>query len=169
VTETEYRPKQAVRRYPKPPDGKCLCGCGGEPAYGGHLPGHWNKTAQGRALARRTIGRGPRPSGREHPSYKGSVAERVQAKLAPADERGCRRFRGRHLNGYGATTDDDGTVKLAHRVVYIEAFGVEALDEGTCLHHRCSTRDCCSVEHLVPLSRADHARLHWRLKREAAA
>lgn len=54
---------------------------------------------------------------------------------------------------------------LAHRVLYEERHG--ALPKGVLLHHRCDQKDCVRPDHLQPMTRASHLRLH-RKKRSSA-
>lgn len=58
-----------------------------------------------------------------------------------------------NANGYGRR----GPV-LAHRFIYEQQVG--PIQPGHLLHHRCGVRACVNVEHLVPMTRDEHNRLH---------
>ena len=154
-------------------DGTVLCSCGcKEPAplakktsaRDGHvkneplrfLPGHHWRTSEFRERARER--------GR---LAQGSVEARLKAKLAEADANGCKEFLGTRTLGYGMLYDENGRSVPAHRVAYRLAFGEAALRGDRTLHHACFNRACCSVDHLVVMSRSAHTSLHMRLRKEA--
>lgn len=45
-----------------------------------------------------------------------------------------------------------------HRMVYEAKNG--ALGKGLVLHHECGTKGCINPDHLTPMTRAEHIRLH---------
>jgi len=68
-------------------------------------------------------------------------------------------------HGYGLFNDGARIVQ-AHRFAYERAYG--PIPTGYVLHHVCRCSVCVNPEHLVPMTPADHNRLHARLRREAA-
>ncbi|WP_407691100.1 HNH endonuclease signature motif containing protein [Rubrobacter marinus] len=48
---------------------------------------------------------------------------------------------------------------MAHRLFYEARYG--PIEDGNQLHHRCGIPSCVNPDHLLPLSVAEHARLHW--------
>jgi hypothetical protein len=60
--------------------------------------------------------------------------------------------------GYGRHGDT-----LAHRLVYMECFGAASLD-GLDVHHECGVRLCVNPEHLRPVTRGEHVRIHKALR-----
>lgn len=61
-----------------------------------------------------------------------------------------------HSAGYGSQVDKT----LAHRYHYEAAHGPIPLD--LVLHHECGNKLCVNPDHLRPMTRADHNRLHRR-------
>lgn len=47
---------------------------------------------------------------------------------------------------------------MFHRLVWELEYG--AIPKGYSLHHTCRNRACCNIEHLVLLSKSEHAKLH---------
>jgi|SRR3990172_3180141 len=80
------------------------------------------------------------------------------------DDTGCHVFTGSvSPSGYGVVTkglDANGKqVKFnAHRLAWERAHGPVSSD--TVIHHRCRNKSCINVEHLEPMERRDHARIH---------
>lgn len=64
-------------------------------------------------------------------------------------------------DGYGRLSGNLGR-KLgtysAHRAMYQQEVG--PIPEGKHLHHTCSHRACVNPDHLLPISQADHNRMH---------
>ena len=72
-----------------------------------------------------------------------SAADRVRAKLA-MNPNGCQEFTGyRNAGGYGVI--NAGTAKLAHRVVFEDAYGPIG---SRVVRHRCDNPACCNLDHL---------------------
>jgi hypothetical protein len=61
-------------------------------------------------------------------------------------------------DGYGRS---GGGSKTAHRAAYEQFVG--PIPKGHVLHHLCGQRDCVRPDHLQPMTRADHLRLHRRI------
>ena len=68
----------------------------------------------------------------------------------------CERWGGRHRLEDGRPID--GRARYAYRVAWEAAHG--PLPEGAVLHHRCGNAWCVNVEHLEPLTAAEHAAEH---------
>lgn len=69
----------------------------------------------------------------------------------------------RALNTQGhAQITVDGKAYLAHKYFYEKRYG--PVQPGMHLHHRCEQRDCTNIEHLTPLSPAEHARIRKTTK-----
>lgn len=76
----------------------------------------------------------------------GTLRERLEAKLAPPDENGCRIFTGAlQSEGYGNIVDENGRNLLAHRVS-LALTGVVV--EGKIVRHSCDNPPCCEPSHL---------------------
>lgn len=73
-----------------------------------------------------------------------SIEERLDTYILKSE--GCRIWQG-HLNkcGYGMVRYD-GSMKLAHRVIW--QLRVGSIPSGMCVCHRCDTPACVNVEHL---------------------
>jgi hypothetical protein len=57
-------------------------------------------------------------------------------------------------DGYGRRRVIDYQPDYAHRVAYAEVHGT--IPDGVVLRHRCGVRACVNVDHLEPVSRAEH-------------
>ena len=62
-------------------------------------------------------------------------------------------------NGYRGSSGNP-----AHKDAYERLCGLVA--EGSDCHHLCGNRECVNAEHIIALSRADHAKLHAFLRAE---
>lgn len=123
--------------------GTCLCGCG-EPT----------KVSAETEVAKDWIAGEPRLWAQDHDKL-GSV------KPYEVAEGGCWVWLRSYLpNGYGQYR---GTT--AHRHYYEDRFG--HLPEGLDLHHTCQNRGCVNPDHLTPLTRPQHTRLHRDLAEAA--
>ena len=77
---------------------------------------------------------------------KGTVLERLEAKIERITETGCWVFTGcSNSTGYGFLSKD-GSARLAHRVSYEEHVG--PIPEGKELDHLCRVRCCVNPKHL---------------------
>jgi len=64
-------------------------------------------------------------------------------------------------NGYGRLwIKGQGKVGLAHRAIFIEKFG--NIPKGLEVHHICHNKLCLNVEHMVLMTRTQHALLSLR-------
>lgn len=89
---------------------------------------------------------------------RGTVEERLMAKVDKTTVVGCWLWTGYTYNGYGRFTIGVGrTAQKAHRVAYEILVG--PLDAATVLHHRCENTRCINPAHLEPMTPADHAKL----------
>ena len=76
----------------------------------------------------------------------------------------CMFWPGALSDGYGIAEVghlyDDGKRHrtLAHRAMWMEEYGL--LHPDIVLHHTCHNRPCVNLEHLEPLHRDDHSRMH---------
>lgn len=52
----------------------------------------------------------------------------------------------------------DGRLEHAHRVGWRETHG--SIPDGHLLHHVCGVKGCINVDHLQPVTPAEHARIH---------
>jgi hypothetical protein len=78
-------------------------------------------------------------------------------KLDPS-LKGCIEWWGpKRPDGYGVKAGYRRAVR-AHRFIWEECFG--PLDENLVLHHICDNKICVNPEHLEPLTRSAHNRLH---------
>ena len=88
-----------------------------------------------------------------------TVAQRLTAKLVPA-ESGCIEWVGhRHRGGHGMImvgSKREGTKRMAytHRVAWELAHG--PIPVGMCVCHRCDNPPCCNPDHLFLGSQADN-------------
>lgn len=84
------------------------------------------------------------------------LATRFWAKVAPADERGCRLWTGaRNHGGYGRILVD-GKSQHATRVAWEMPHG--PIPAGLCALHRCDEPRCVNVDHLFLGTRCDNNR-----------
>jgi hypothetical protein len=67
--------------------------------------------------------------------------------------------------GYGIV-GHEGREIAAHRWVWLRERG--ELDPALDLHHRCGNRICVNPDHLEPIGRFEHRRLHHEARRRAA-
>jgi len=173
-------------RYLKPlPGGYCRCGCGQKTPLAfqtqrslGHVKGlpvryvvgHWSGTPEGRASSARNGRTRRRLRGPENPAWKGTLEERLRANLGPPDPQGCIPWLGApDSHGYGRLFVAKGEQPVfAHRLAYL-LWGSDVLRKGDLVHHVCRNPICCNPEHLLALSRAEHSRLHARLRRTERA
>ena len=68
--------------------------------------------------------------------------------------------------GYARVTYRGRPGLRLHRLVYMLAVGPLGVDQE--LHHTCHTRACFRVDHLVPMSRAEHTLSHQNVAARAA-
>jgi hypothetical protein len=103
------------------------------------------------------------PTGRRR-----SAEERVKSFWAKVDRKGaggCWEWTGaKNRDGYGyivVVRDPLGCRRLlfAHRVAYRLTTG-EPIPKEMALHHGCHNRGCVNPDHLEPVTRSDHSRLH---------
>lgn len=84
--------------------------------------------------------------------------ERFDNKLMPEPNTGCLLYTGITTDrGYGQFRIKRVRI-AAHKFAYERVYG--PVPEGLELHHICHQRICCEVNHLVPLTRFDHAQVH---------
>lgn len=101
----------------------------------------------------------------QFPTFMGSMdvetvyREQVQPFLETDPQYlGCEVFTGEKTNsGYGSVKLGR-TYVSAHRIAWEAICG--SIDAGDEVHHLCGVRACCSVNHLTPLSRENHRRIH---------
>ena len=73
----------------------------------------------------------------------------------------CTRWSGSHRKSDGRPIIDPGPhPRYAYRVLWEEAHG--PLDPGVLLHHTCENAWCINIDHLAPLTRAEHALEHGK-------
>jgi hypothetical protein len=72
-------------------------------------------------------------------------ADKFWARLAPANEFGCREWTGRTYMRYGLV-DLDGRPQMAHRIAYHLSTGQEPGELSVC--HACDNPPCCEPAHL---------------------
>ena len=78
------------------------------------------------------------------------------SKSAVPDRTPCDEWGGTvDSKGYGRTSDNH----LAHRVAYMDRHG--QLSPEVVLHHTCGNPLCVNTGHLRPMTRGEHARVHW--------
>lgn len=83
--------------------------------------------------------------------------DKVVARSVEDCASGCIVWTGGASNAHGMIEG-----RPVHRIVWEEVRG--ALDDRV-LHHRCETTLCVNVDHLEPMSRGEHTRLHHRERR----
>lgn len=140
------------------PYGYCHCGCGGKTTIA-HRDDAWNGRVKGQPM--RFILR-----------HHGSVTSKPRRTgVGPDDwtveDRGfetpCWIWKGQTRNSGHADyrrVGIDGHYETAHAAVYRRMVG--PIPDGHELHHRCEQQPCVRPDHLQPLRRADHLRLHKR-------
>lgn len=80
------------------------------------------------------------------------VAERFALKISPEPNTGCWLWLGGVCNnGYGRAWDGE-RLRIAHRLAWEFAFGVEPRE----LDHKCSTRSCVNVAHLEEVTHQEN-------------
>jgi hypothetical protein len=85
---------------------------------------------------------------------RGTILERLMAKIDQSD--GCWVWTGaRSVQGYGRIWND-GTTRLAHRVLY--ELGVGPIPAGLDLDHVCRNTTCVNPSHLEPVTHAENMR-----------
>lgn len=70
----------------------------------------------------------------------------------------CTRWPGYHRASDGRPVINPGTPVYVYRVLWEERHG--PLDPGLILHHTCENAWCVNLDHLVPLTRAEHLKEH---------
>jgi len=88
---------------------------------------------------------------------KPNTLERVMGRLVP-NENGCLIWPGaRHGNGYGMVKWHGHDVSV-HRLLWelLKA----PLPSGILLHHVCTNKLCCNVDHLRPMTKKEHSACH---------
>lgn len=94
------------------------------------------------------------------------MADRLIARLAPPNERGCRLWTGSG-GRYGSIKDEDGRTQQTHRVAWELANG--AIPEGMDVLHRCDQPRCCEPAHLFLGTDQDNADDRNTKERQARA
>lgn len=89
-----------------------------------------------------------------------NIESRIGRSITPQPN-GCWIFRN-NPDIYGGTRD----IATVHRFVFETLVG--PIPRGCQLHHKCVTPACCNPAHLEPLTPAQHAAAHKKL-RDAAA
>lgn len=105
------------------------------------------------------------------PSCTGIGVPLSERKRGAANDDNAETRIGRHVKPqpdgcwlYNGKTDRYGRARVAgedvpvHRFVYETLVGPIPFDCD--LHHKCETPGCCNPEHLAPLTRREHKRLH---------
>lgn len=135
--------RRFVEVEPPNPSGLCMCGCGEKTAL-----------APDTLVAKGVVAGEPQRYVHGHNSRAGFDGPRWVVD----SESGCWVWQ-RRLNagGYGVLCDD-GTTRVAHRVVYVEAG--RTIPEGMHLHHTCHNRACVNPDHLEPMEPEEHSRHH---------
>src|SRR5687768_13078622 len=96
---------------------------------------------------------------RSYPFYHrspGAWGGKPRRRWVMPDERGCLVFQGAlNSKGYGCVGEG-----LVHRMAWVALRG--PIPIGYEIHHTCKNKQCCNVDHLVCLSRQEHAQLEAR-------
>jgi hypothetical protein len=110
----------------------------------------------------------PRPSFvRMGINHAQPIETRVGRHIAPQPN-GCWQWTGPLDKGYGQFREfSNGPLALAHRWVYEALRG--PLPAGVLLHHTCENKACVNPDHLVQVTRSEHASIHQALRRTAQA
>jgi HNH endonuclease len=85
---------------------------------------------------------------------KGTMRERVFARLIIDQESGCLLWTGALTKGYGVTSES-GQNRYVHRVMY-EWF-VGPIPDGTEIDHLCRVKHCAAPAHLEAVTHAENA------------
>lgn len=81
------------------------------------------------------------------------------------DSNGCWRWRGRKDKRGAGTIGFVGMRGVpAHRIAYELTYG--PIPQGLVLHHTCGIPDCCNPDHLIPMTRGEHASAHSRKRKK---
>jgi HNH endonuclease len=72
---------------------------------------------------------------------------------------GCFAYDGPQAYGY-PQCKYAGKSHRVHRLLY--EYLVGAVPEGSHLHHACQNKGCVNIDHLIPLTRTEHAREHHK-------
>lgn len=96
------------------------------------------------------------------PDTSVTIEDIIGSRIAIDDETGCWNYTGALSNGYGVFRG-----RRVHRIVY-EIFNgpVPGLWH---VHHECRNKRCCRPSHLKAMKDSEHASLHSRERRDAAA
>lgn len=79
------------------------------------------------------------------------------ARVKLPDENGCMRWHGSHTHdGYAQFRSRRAGHMYAHRYAYELMVG--PIPEGLQLDHLCKVRDCCTPDHLEPVTHAENTR-----------
>jgi hypothetical protein len=149
--EERQRIKVAAARYrhewererPDIPYGCCWCGCGA----------NTNLIRESRTKLGKVVG--------EPEKYLLSHSQRLSPVDYIEESRGydtpCWIWQLANTKGYG-TCVLDGKRLYVHRINYERAKG--PIPDGLMLHHKCEQTFCVNPEHLIPVTRVEHKRLH---------
>lgn len=75
-----------------------------------------------------------------------------------ASDSGCWIWHRIAVGQYGQIQMEDGRAVLAHRFYYEKRFG--PISARLHLHHKCRETRCVNPDHLAPMTKAEHAKLH---------
>jgi hypothetical protein len=117
--------------------GLCFCGCG-----------------QTTRIADRTFARLGIIKGYPVRYVRGHWGKRPATLYKVDPDTGCWNWTRGGSQGYGYISSG----VAAHRVAYENVHG--PIPTGHIVHHTCGNRACVNPDHLVPLTRSKHARLH---------
>jgi HNH endonuclease len=92
--------------------------------------------------------------------YARDVIEDAYDRLhKPDDFKGCWLWMGVCVNGYGQISISSKRYFM-HRASWAHYNGDGYLDDDLIVHHTCERRACCNPDHLVAMTRKEHALIH---------